>query len=193
MGFENEEWMHQDSAGYDNGSFGLRLRPIDMQKFGILFLNQGCWGGRQLISKEWVATSFTPWIKSQPDNREVNYGWYWWKDRFSSGWVGHTANGWKGQRITVIPDKAVVVTMTAIIEDESENNAYRDLVNRFIIPAVEIKNPSGERMVELRTRLAAALKDINANKTAFGPKTEQRMLPSVAHKQLHQEFRRTAP
>jgi hypothetical protein len=42
--------------------------------------------------------------KRKPDIREANYGWYWWADR-SSGWVGHTANGWKG-RITVVPDRA---------------------------------------------------------------------------------------
>ena len=33
MDFENVEWMHQDEAGFDNGAYGLRLRPIDMQKF----------------------------------------------------------------------------------------------------------------------------------------------------------------
>ena len=53
MGFENEQWMHLDSAGYDNASYGLRLRPIDVQKFGMLFLNNGCWSGQQLIWNEW--------------------------------------------------------------------------------------------------------------------------------------------
>src|SRR5262249_17735646 len=193
MGFENEEWMHQDRAGYDNASYGLRLRPIDMQKFGVLFLNQGCWNGQQLISKEWVATSFAPWIKSRPENREINYGWYWWKDWFSSSWVGHTANGWKGQRITVIPDRGVVITMTGIIEDSSEDTVYRDLVNRFIIPAVETKTPLAETIVELKTKLTAALRDIKAKKTAYGPNTERRMLPSVAYKEQHKAFRRTSP
>ncbi len=56
MGFQNEEWMHQDRAGFDNASYGLRLRPVDMQKFGILFLNEGCWDGQQLLSKAWVST-----------------------------------------------------------------------------------------------------------------------------------------
>src|SRR5262249_44099705 len=121
MEFKNEEWMHQDASGFDNASYGLRLRPIDMQKFGILYLNEGCWAGRQLLSKDWVSTSFTPWMKSKPDLHEANYGWYWWVDRFASGWVGHTANGWKGQRITVVPGQGMVVTMTGIIEDGTED------------------------------------------------------------------------
>jgi len=191
MGFENEEWMHQDGAGYDNASYGLRLRPIDMQKFGILFLNNGCWSGRQLISRSWVATSFKPWIKSNSNNREVNYGWYWWTDWFSSGWVGHTANGWKGQRITAVPDKGVVVTMTGIVEDGTESTIYRDLFNRFIIPAIEMKPSPSMSMAEQKLRLATALKDISANKTAFGPTTESRMLPSVARKGTHKGFLRS--
>jgi CubicO group peptidase (beta-lactamase class C family) len=179
MGFRNEEWMHRDSSGFDNASYGLRLRPIDMQKFGILFLNQGCWESQQLISKEWVSTSFTPWIKSRPNNREANYGSYWWTDRFASGWVGHTANGWKGQRITVVPARGIVATMTAIIEDDSDGTLYGDLFNRFIIPAVETSAPVADGKITLRS----ALTDIWANKTAIGQNTEARMLPSEALKE----------
>jgi hypothetical protein len=94
------------------------------------------------------------------------------------GWIGHSANGWKGQRITVVPDKAVVVTMTAIVEDDSDGKLYGELFNRFIIPAVETSAPiSGAK-----TRLKSALTDIWANKTAVGPNTEARMLPSATSK-----------
>jgi uncharacterized caspase-like protein/CubicO group peptidase (beta-lactamase class C family) len=193
MGFQNEEWMHQDGAGFDNASYGLRLRPIDMQKFGMLFLNEGCWEGQQLLSREWVLTSFTPWIKSTSNNREANYGWYWWADRFASGWVGHTANGWKGQRITVVPDKGVVVTMTGIIEDGTEDNVYRDLFNRFIIPAVETRTSASAPAADLKVKLTSALKDIWTNKTAIGANTEARMIPSAAPKEQHREFLPRSP
>jgi CubicO group peptidase (beta-lactamase class C family) len=43
MAFRNYEWMHQDRSGVDNGGYGLRLRPIDMQKFGLRYLNDGAW------------------------------------------------------------------------------------------------------------------------------------------------------
>jgi CubicO group peptidase (beta-lactamase class C family) len=136
MGFSNEEWMHEDPAGFDNPAYGLRLRPVDMQKFGMLYLNHGCWKGQQILSEEWISTSFSPWIKSNPARSEANYGWYWWQDRFSANLVGHTASGWKGQRITVFPSQAVVVTTTAIIEDGSEDKVYRTIVDRFIGPAI---------------------------------------------------------
>ena len=188
MGFENEEWMHQDRSGFDNASYGLRMRPVDMQKFGILFLNRGCWEGQQLISPGWVSTSFAPWIKSKPDIREANYGWYWWADRLASGWVGHTANGWKGQRITVVPDKGIVVTMTAIVEDGTADRLYADLVNRFIVPAVETRRSASAPTSDVKTRLEIALADIWMNKTVIGPNTEVRMVPSTAPKERHEEF-----
>src|SRR5262249_45432960 len=75
----------------------------------------------------------------------------------------------------------------------SEDTVYRDLVNRFIIPAVETKTPLAETIVELKTKLTAALRDIKANKTAYGPNTERRMLPSVAYQEQHKAFRRTSP
>jgi len=135
MGFRNEEWMHQDSARIDNASYGLRMRPIDMQKFGILYLHEGCWNGHRLLSREWVQTSFTSWIRSRPGNRNPNYGWYWWKNWFAFGWVGHVANGWKGQRIAVLPDKNMVVSMTALVHDVARTTfSTRSLINSSFRP-----------------------------------------------------------
>src|SRR5262249_52749097 len=58
MGFKNQEWMEEDPTGIDNGATGLRLRPVDMQKFGVLYLDHGCWQGKQLIPRDWVDLSF---------------------------------------------------------------------------------------------------------------------------------------
>ncbi len=76
MGLRNYEWMHQDPSGIDLGGFGLR--PIDMQKFGVLYLNGGVWRGNALISRSWVDRSFSPWNRSRADARDPDYGWFWW-------------------------------------------------------------------------------------------------------------------
>jgi CubicO group peptidase (beta-lactamase class C family) len=188
MGFQNEEWMHQDKAGFDNAAYGLRLRPVDMQKFGLLFMNQGCWEGRRLLSEKWVATSFTPWIKTRPDNRYDNYGWYWWTDHFASGWIGHTANGSKGQRITIVPDRRIVVSMTAI-ENGNEAKLVREVFERFVIPAVDAKPAPDAAVAATKAQLKAALAQVWTQKTALKPNTEARMVPSAKPKEAHQPFR----
>jgi hypothetical protein len=83
--------------------------------------------------------------------------------------------------------------MTGIIEDGTEDVVYRDIFNRFIIPAADTKTPPGEAITELKAKLSTALTEIKANKTAYGPKTEPRMLPSVTPKESHMEFRHSRP
>ena len=117
--------MHQDPAGIDSGGYGLHLRPIDMQKFGVLYLNGGVWRGNALISRGWVERSFSPWNRSRADAREPDYGWFWWTYEGRSGWRAHAAIGRKGQRIAVLPRQKLVVTMTACIEDGTEGRVFQ--------------------------------------------------------------------
>ncbi len=189
MGFRNAEWMHQDPSGYDNGSYGLRLRPVDMQKFGILFLAKGCWEGRQLLSRAWVKTSFTSWINSHPGLREPNYGWYWWNGRFAPGWVAHTARGWKGQRISIFPAQGIVVTMTALAEDGSENAIYDTVIKRFVIPAIETRLAAASAVAAAQRGLETALDDLARSPSRLKPGMEERMIPSSAAKMPHRKFR----
>jgi CubicO group peptidase (beta-lactamase class C family) len=194
MGFQHQEWMHEDPAGIDNGAYGLRLRPIDMQKFGLLFLNQGQWNGRQLISSKWVTTSFTPWIASDSKHAlHPDYGWYWWRINFGHNWNGHVAVGWKGQRIAVFPVKDVVVTMTAIIEDNTEDQIFSKVMKSFVIPAVDPSSdaPTPEPAAstpELKRQLNDLLREVYFGPSRIAPGTEERMIPSISPKQTHQPF-----
>ncbi len=187
LGFRNVEWMHQDPAGTDNGAYGLRLRPLDMQKFGLLYLNKGTWNGKQVISRSWVEKSFQPWIRSQPKVAQPNYGWYWWREGYGNGWQAHVANGWKGQRIIVIPSEQLVVTITADIEDnDAEDPTIATIIRDYIMPATSKTrnlppNPAGV------ASLSAALGQVYGE-NHVPPKAEARMIPSAASKQAHRDF-----
>jgi CubicO group peptidase (beta-lactamase class C family) len=189
MGFQSYEWMHQDRSGLDLGGFGFRLRPIDMQKFGILYLNRGTWGGRQLLSRGWVERSFTPWNRSRSDARDPDYGWFWWGYRGRSGWAAHAAVGWKGQRIAVLPEQRLVVTMTAVFENGEENRVFNELVDRFVVPAVRRDKP-GPADAAARAQLAALLEAVRTGPSRVAAGTESRMIPSVSPKERHAPFRR---
>ncbi|HEX3345416.1 MAG TPA: serine hydrolase [Polyangiaceae bacterium] len=180
MGFRNEEWMHEDPSGLDNGGYGLRLRPVDMQKLGLLYLHHGVWNGRQLVSAEWVARSFQPWNRSKPDAAQPDYGWFWWAYDFGPGWSAHVANGWKGQRIAVFPDQDIVLTMTGCIDDGTEHALFEELVKKVLIPSVTegatatLPGNPGE--------LAALLDDVHRGPPRLGDWIEYRMVPSTAPK-----------
>ncbi|HEY1684034.1 MAG TPA: serine hydrolase [Tepidisphaeraceae bacterium] len=191
MKFANHEWMHEDRTGIDNGAYGLRLRPVDMQKFGILYLNGGRWEGKQLLSQNWVNTSFTPWIRSEFATNGPDYGWYWWHDTFASGWVGHFADGWEGQRIVVFPAQRVVFTMTGAIDDGSELKIFTTLINQFVIPAMQRGGgrASPQAIAAQEQQLQALIEAVRTGPTRIKPKLEARLIPSTNHKEKHHPLR----
>jgi tRNA A-37 threonylcarbamoyl transferase component Bud32 len=197
MGFAHYEWMHQDKAGIDNGEYGLRLRPVDMQKFGLLFLSGGVYGGERLVSSDWVLRSFSPSIKSSPSQKEPNFGLHWWRvdygparDEGGHKWTAHIAEGWKGQRIAVFPDSRVVVSMTGVIEPpEDEGTIFRRVVRDYVIPAVDGTGASPARPdPSLRTALAQKLEEVRKLPLPFKRPPEARMVPSIEPHETHHGF-----
>ena len=190
MGFRNYEWMHQDPASVDNGGYGLRVRPVDMQKLGLLYLRHGEWKGRQLVPRDWVERSFTPWNRPRGTG-EPSYGSYWWTLRFGPHWTAYSAVGWKGQRITVFPEQDLVVTMTALIEDADETAAFAGLVRRFVVPSVvDGAGGDGPRAEDpaVRSVLAARLEELRRGPSRILASTEPRMVPTVARKEVHRSY-----
>jgi serine/threonine-protein kinase len=193
MDFKNYEWMYRDAAGNDMGGYGLRLRPIDMQKLGILYLREGAWGGRRLLSSDWVRRSFIPTVKRNRDHRAPDYGAYWTSLDFGvlpsrggtqagRAWVGHAALGWKGQRIAVFPEAGVVVTMTGVIEPPDDETAiFARVIRDFVMPAVDAA-PVGDALP------SAALRDSLDRVRAAAPSPvkeprEARLVPGVLPKE----------
>jgi CubicO group peptidase (beta-lactamase class C family) len=111
---------------------GLFLKNADLAKIGYLYLHGGAWEGHQIVSKEWVKQSVTPFIDA---GEGYKYGFKWWllprTDRQGNVWM---ARGFGGQRLMVFPDESLIAVFTGweILKDEAGN---RDLVNR-ILPAV---------------------------------------------------------
>ena len=178
LGFRNAEWMHEDAAGIDNGAYGLRLRPVDMQKLGVLYLRGGRWAGKQLVPKAWVDASFTPWISSR-SGIAPNYGWGWWAQRFN-GKLAHLANGWKGQRIAIFPSEDLVVTMTGAMET-NEDAVFEAVVARFVLPALRATasdpDPDGDAALQRK------LDEVRANANRITGVLEPRMVPSIEAKE----------
>ena len=90
----------------------IGLRPRDMMKFGLLYLNNGQWNGQQLVPASWIKESTTPHI--QPTST-LGYGYFWWTRNFR--WKEKTVSsffawGYGGQYIIVIPELQVTIVMS---------------------------------------------------------------------------------
>ncbi|MHA1988535.1 MAG: serine hydrolase domain-containing protein [Promethearchaeota archaeon] len=104
MGISNNvKWM-KDPQGINIGGYGLQLRPRDMAKFGFLYINQGVWDIKQIISKDWIEES----IK----NYSEDYGYHVWIARVN-GSNAFIAAGYGGQYIVGIPELDLVIVITS--------------------------------------------------------------------------------
>jgi CubicO group peptidase (beta-lactamase class C family) len=63
--------------GINRGDDKMRLVPLDIAKFGLLYLNNGRWEDKQIVSKAWVEDSTRTHIHA-PDTGFDGYGYQCW-------------------------------------------------------------------------------------------------------------------
>jgi hypothetical protein len=175
LGFKNSEWMHQDRSGINMGGYGLRLRPIDMQKVGILYLQNGKWNNRQVFSESWALKTVNKYV----DNC---YGYYWWANNYGGMTDWQVAQGWKGQFIAFNRSNGVVVTMTGCIEDGSELSIFDKVMKDYVIPAIYTSN----RPVRIKD-YDSIIKSVNVGESRVFSK-ELRLIPSKQNKEAAVKF-----
>ncbi len=143
LGFANLHWG-KDQQGYRFGGDQLWLRPIDMAKFGSLFLHNGAWGDRQIVPESWVAASITNRFAEFSLDGYNGYGYWWWL----SGDGSYRARGAFGQIISVYPDRDMVVVFTG-----ASNEDWERLTDEFLLPAISSEDalqPNGPAVRQLQ-------------------------------------------
>lgn len=147
LGIVNAAWP-ADGHGVSYGWGDLHLEPLDMAKLGYLWLNSGRWEDRQLVPKEWMSAAVQ--VQSQPARNDQKYGYGLWlyPDRQPPLFE---ATGRGGQRISVTPEKNVVVVFTGGEFKPGD-------IGAFILRAIKSDQPLPENP-SAAARLAAAVED----------------------------------
>jgi hypothetical protein len=76
--------------------------------------------------RSWIILIIAFFGCSKPSLPQNDYGYYWWHYFWKGNWTAHIASGWRGQRIAVFPHQGIVLTMTADIEDGTEDKVFGD-------------------------------------------------------------------
>jgi CubicO group peptidase (beta-lactamase class C family) len=90
----------------------LYLKPRDMAKFGLVYLNGGKWNGKQILAADYISQSLAK--HSVVDG--IDYGYLWWCEPLTANGVkyqGMAAKGNGGQRIFLWPEQNMVAVITA--------------------------------------------------------------------------------
>jgi CubicO group peptidase (beta-lactamase class C family) len=107
LGAETDATWSLDSedSGFEKMESGVNASPVDYARFGLLFLHDGEWNGRRIVSKSWVRAATRPDPSSQASY--FSYGYFWWLD---PDWPGRFyAFGKYGQFVYVAPDADAVI------------------------------------------------------------------------------------
>jgi CubicO group peptidase (beta-lactamase class C family) len=137
LGITRYRW-DKDPQGIHTGGFGLYLKPRDMAKLGLLYLQQGSWEGEQLIQAATLQRSITPVIKGNGPSKGM-YGWHWWISSFLAGEDRpkevpyHFALGFGGQYIIIVPSHGLVVVITAD-RNTKKRNPPVEVFKEYIVP-----------------------------------------------------------
>lgn len=144
MGINVTYWS-QDPQGVYFGGNNMEMRPRDMLKFGLLYLNEGEWEGRSLLPPEWVALSHTEHADS-PRGQGRHYGYGWWL-RDLAGMQVPLAWGYGGQLIFVVEPLDLVVVATADSQPGNGRSHHLrsiyDLVEAYILAPAAAQASAG--------------------------------------------------
>jgi CubicO group peptidase (beta-lactamase class C family) len=143
LGIESAQWYQFENGTYAcDGS--LIMTPRDMLKFGVIYLNEGNWNNKRILSKEWVEKSKKTYNNNTginiplDDSGKNGYAYSWWTNEISvSGekFKLFQAGGWGGQEIIVFPDKNMVIVFTG--GNYTVKKHLYKVLKRYILPSLQ--------------------------------------------------------
>jgi len=132
LGISGARW-ETCPLGINTGGYGLKVKTEDIAKFGQLYLNNGVWNGRRLLSAEWIAEATARQVSNGDDPERdwtQGYGYQFWRCRHNC----YRGDGAFGQYCLVMPEQDAVLAITAGLSDMQ---AVLNLVWEHLLPAMQ--------------------------------------------------------
>ena len=128
LGVNNVRWQYIPTGMAMTGG-GLGLRSRDLLKLAQLYLNNGVWNGKRIISSTWVDSSVSP--KANIGRNDMEYGYLWWLGNYGSAEKKYrvimmTGNG--GSKICVIPELDMTIVLTSTLYGSRQGHEQTDKI-----------------------------------------------------------------
>tara|TARA_Y100001933_G_C18985725_1_gene558415 strand:+ start:762 stop:1892 length:1131 start_codon:yes stop_codon:yes gene_type:complete len=116
----------QSVSGGGHFGGGLFINSKDHARFGLLFLRDGIWKDKRLISNKWIE------LMTEPSENNEAYGYMWWLNKGYRKWEGLSENifygaGFGGNYVVVVPDHQLVIVARWI-----DSSKIGDLVKKVV-------------------------------------------------------------
>lgn len=132
LGFTNYKWYFKPDKSSAENYCQVYLTPREMSKFGLMYLNNGIWKGKQIVSSDWVNLSFEKHSVIQG----IDYGYLWWLkylDADGTRYYTKAAQGNGGQRIYILKEQNMVAVITG--GNYNSQSPSDELMKKYILPA----------------------------------------------------------
>jgi CubicO group peptidase (beta-lactamase class C family) len=132
--------LQTDLTGRPYFGGGMYLTPIDMVKFGELYLNKGRLNGKKVLSENWVENSFKNYRVLENTVDKNGYGYLWWHNDYSfkGTYIKSTeARGAGGQYIFVLPQLDMVVVITSGNYVNGKTQQPELILENYILPHIK--------------------------------------------------------
>ncbi len=178
-------WEHPE--GQDLGFSGLHATTETVARLGQLYLDNGFWRGRQILSSDWIEQASREQVGTETDDpaaetgadSQLGYGYQFWKSRH-----GYRADGAFGQFCLVLPEYDAVIAITGQSTETQLilNSVWNELLPAFkndsIIPDSESERRLEERLANLALPPSRAQLEPSLNVTHWSEVTFQPILDS---------------
>lgn len=131
MNDKNTSGWAVDPQGLNTASWGLFLTPVEMAKIGQLYLNNGIWNDKQIVSAQWISESTREHSRCVPWGN-LAYGYLWWLIDGES----YAAMGDGGNIIYVNTRNQMVISIASLFIPEAKDRI--EFIKGFIEPSFEI-------------------------------------------------------
>jgi CubicO group peptidase (beta-lactamase class C family) len=118
-----------DPCGVNTAGWGLNLTPMDMAKLGQLYLEEGVWNGKRLVSSGWIKDS----TREHSRWGKLAYGYLWWIMEGTEH--AYAAMGDGGNVIYVNPRKEIVISIASLFTKNAKDRIR--LIKDYVEPIFE--------------------------------------------------------
>lgn len=138
IGIKKYYWKTTPDGEVDTEG-GLYLAAHDLARIGYLFLRDGNWDGKQIVSEAWVHESTSPIVRFNDNRRPSSrgYGYQWWVSDHRDGKTKvYNGSGYGGQFPVIVPEHDLVIVFNAWnIHNQAQRSSMHAVVEQ-ILPAI---------------------------------------------------------
>jgi hypothetical protein len=127
LGIKSYYW-EKSPEGIENGGWGLYLKREDVAKLAQLYLDDGVWQGKRILSKKWIRESTSPSVNTPEEFGSFDYGYHIWCNKSKNSFL---FNGMFCQDALVLRDQRIIIITNGGIEQLFQQSEYYGIIERY--------------------------------------------------------------